>query len=410
MTEETRTRINRYLNMLLVVLAFSLPLYRKWVSTAAPLVTILWFVEGRFPEKTAVLRRHWLTLAVAAFVGFSLLSLAWSADPAEGLDYLSKYRYLLLIPVIATSLRERFRALAEVSFVVGAVVSVVVSASVFAGVLRLRDAFPGNPSPFMSHLDYSMVLAVAALIALTRVLEVTTPAHHRLGWIAASGVVIGGLLINIGRSGQAAFIVAAAVVIPLALWDRSPRLAAVATVGAVAVLAAAYAVVSPFQLRFDAGFHELSAAVTDGRYDTNQGKRVAGAVVAMDMIREHPVLGTGVGANMKLFRELLESRHRGLRPFIAWFPHLHNQYLQTATETGLVGLVLLMGVLGALIVGPYIDPHDRNTACLLAVTYLVGFLGDPYLHKQLPLVVFATIAGLVSARGRSLYWDVKSDT
>ena len=72
---------------------------------------------------------------------------------------------------------------------------------------------------------------------------------------------------------------------------------------------------------------------------------------------------------------------------------------------GLVGLALLLGIFVALIRGPHIDGHDRHLAEVLAVIYLVGFLGDPYLRKQLPLVTFATVAGLVSAHGRSLFWN-----
>jgi O-antigen ligase len=409
MTEDTRASINRYLNLLLVVLAFSLPLYRPWVSTAAPLVTILWLVEGRLAAKLAVLRRHWLSLAAVAFIAFNLLSLIWSTNPAEGLEYVAKYRYLLLIPVIATSLRRQLRATVETWFVIGSVLSVVVSFTVAAGLVRVRDAFEGNPSPFMSHLDYSMVLAVAAVIVLLRVLE--GPRSSRL-WpvrIAALAVLTAGLMLNIGRSGQAAFVAATLVAIPLVLWRRSPGRALVATAAAVAVLAAAYAAVVPLRQRVDAGINELTGALTAQRYDTNQGKRIAGARVAADMIRERPVLGTGVGANIDRFRELLNGRHRELRAAVGWFPHLHNQYLQVATELGLVGLVLLLGMIAALAAGPYPDRYDRHLAVVVSVTYLVGFLGDPYLHKQLPLVLFATVAGLVSARGRSVFWEVTRD-
>jgi O-antigen ligase len=123
------------------------------------------------------------------------------------------------------------------------------------------------------------------------------------------------------------------------------------------------------------------------------------------MVREHPIVGTGVGGNMVRFRELLSTRHPALEPEISWFPHFHNQYLQIVTETGIIGLITLVVLMGALWVGPYIEPHDRHVATLLAVIFLIGFLGDPFLHKQLPLVLFATFAGLVSARGRSMVWD-----
>ena len=223
MREDTRQRINELLNQLVVLLAFSIPLYRKWVSIAAALIVILWLAEGRLADKLAALKRHRLTVAVAAFVGFAALSLAWSGDPASGLAYLAKYRYLLLVPIIATSLRDDSRDRVETAFLIGTALSLAVSYAVFAGLVRFRDAYPGNPAPSMSHLDYSMVLAVGGLIALARLLEEERPLRQRLAWAALTAFVVSGLLINIGRSGQVAFVGAALVLTPVILGRRSRR-------------------------------------------------------------------------------------------------------------------------------------------------------------------------------------------
>jgi O-antigen ligase len=401
MREETRDRLNRLLNQLLVVLAFSLPLYRKWVSIAVPLIIVLWLAEGRFADKLATLRRHRLTLAAAVFVGFALLSLAWSDDPGEGLQYLAKYRYLLLIPVLATSLRADFRRRVEGAFLIGTGASLAVSFVVFAGLLRLRDAYPDNPAPSMSHLDYSMVLAVAALIALGRTLEGGHRPGRRLAWAALLAYLVGGLLINIGRSGQVAFVGAALVLIPLILRERSRPAAAAGMACAVLVLGAAWLTVEPFRARVHGAVRELEAVARDGRFDSNQGKRAAGAIVALDMVRERPLIGTGVGATMARFRELLDERHPELRPYVSWFPHFHNQYLQTVAETGLIGLASLLGMIAVLALGPHPDSHARHLGALLTASYLLGFLGDPFLHKQLPLVLFALMAGLATAGASS---------
>jgi hypothetical protein len=50
-----------------------------------------------------------------------------------------------------------------------------------------------------------------------------------------------------------------------------------------------------------------------------------------------------------------------------------------------------------LVLGPHSSGHAQQLGVLLAVSYLLGFLGDPFLHKQLPLVLFATMAGLAAA-------------
>ena len=397
MREETRQRLNGLLNQLVVVLAFSIPVYRKWASIAAALIMVLWLAEGGFSDKLAALRRHRLTLAILAFIGFAALSLAWSADPLAGLRYLGKYRYLLIVPILATSLEANFRRRVENAFLLGTSLSLVVSYAVFAGLFRLRDAFPGNPAPTMSHLDYSMVLAVAGLIALARWLEGGLPAVHQLAWAALVAFVVGGLLINIGRSGQMAFVGAALAVTPLFLLERSRRSAAVGLVAVVVLLAGAYVAVAPFRGRVVDGVQELEAAALAGRYDSNQGKRIAGAIVALDMVRERPVLGTGVGGTMERFRELLAERHPELQAVASWLPHFHNQYLQTVVETGLIGLATLLAMMAVVALGPHASPHGRRLGVLLAVSYLLGFLGDPFLRKQLPLVLFATVAGLAAA-------------
>ena len=397
MREDTRQRLNKLLNQLVVVLAFSIPVYRKWASIAAALVMILWLAEGRFTDKLAALRRHRLSLAILAFVGFAVLSLAWSADPAAGLRDLTKYRYLLLVPILSTSLRVDFHRRVENAFLIGTALSLAVSYAVFAGLFRLRDAYPGNPAPSMSHLDYSMVLAVAGLLALARLLEGGHRPGQRLAWAGLLAFVVGGLLINIGRSGQVAFVGAALVVTPVILGEQSRRAAAAGLMAVVVLLAGAYFAVEPFRARVLDGVRELEAAATQGRYDSNQGKRVAGAIVALDMVRERPLVGTGVGAAMGRFRELLDERHPELRPFVSWFPHFHNQYLQTVTETGLIGLATLLGMMVVLVLGPHASGHAQQLSVLLAVSYLLGFLGDPFLHKQLPLVLFATVAGLAAA-------------
>ena len=99
MEPDRPSQANTLLNVLVVVLAFSIPLYREWVSITAPLITVLWFFDGRVRDKLKVLRQHHLSLAVLLFVGFNLVSVLWSSEPLDGLEYADTYRSLFLIPV-----------------------------------------------------------------------------------------------------------------------------------------------------------------------------------------------------------------------------------------------------------------------------------------------------------------------
>ncbi|MCU0304026.1 MAG: O-antigen ligase family protein [Thermoanaerobaculales bacterium] len=391
---------NEVLNWVVVVLAFAVPLYRAWVSLAGPLVLLLWFAQDRLGERLRRLRRHPLSLAVAAFIALNLVSLLWSSDPAEGLDYLLKYRYLLLIPAIASSLAPGFGGRALVALTTGAVISVLLMPVVIIADIHIRTIHPGNPAATMSHLDYSMVLAVAALLILIHLVVRTATWGARSAWVGALLVVLSGLVINIGRSGQFAFAVTLAVVLPLLLRQRSWPVRMAVLVGAVLALVGAYLGVPRLQARLDAAAGELYDAVVEHRVDSNQGKRVAGMIVGLDIVRDHPILGTGAGDNMTEFHRRLATDHPELREAVGWFPHLHNQYLQVATELGTVGLVSMLAIFAALIGGRYRHPESRVAAVAVACAYLVGFVADPFLHKQLPLVLFALTAGVISADDR----------
>ena len=388
---------NEVLNWLVVVLAFSLPLYRAWVSLAAYLILVVWFFQGGLRERFDHLKKHPLTVAIVVFMALNLLSLLWSEDPGGGFVYWRKYLYLLLVPAIASSLRPVFALRAFRAFLAGVVLSVAMMPVVILGGLHVRHIHPGNPAATMSHLDYSIVLAVAGLMLLVHLASTPMRWTRRWIWIAVFLTVMGGLLVNIGRSGQFAFAATLLVLVPFILRRRPWYHRAAVLVGVGCVLIAAYAAVPRFQVRVDRGVTELHDAVFSNRIDTNQGKRIAGAVVAIEMARSNPVLGTGIGGNMPAFRRLLETDFPDFADEVGWFPHFHNQYLQVVTELGLVGLLSLLAIFVTLFTGRYRHAEAQAAAVALGCAYLFGFIGDPFLHKQMTLVLFAVAAGIVSA-------------
>jgi hypothetical protein len=71
--------------------------------------------------------------------------------------------------------------------------------------------------------------------------------------------------------------------------------------------------------------------------------------------------------------------------------------MQVATELGLAGMLSLLAIFVAFFSGRYRHPEFRSAAVAVGCAYLFGFLGDPFLHKQLPLVLFALCAGVISS-------------
>ena len=381
---------------LTVVLAFSLPLYRPWLGLAATLVMLLWIFGGNLRSESKRLKNHRLTLAIIVFLALNLLSLLWSSDPAAGLRYAAKYRYLLLVPMLATAVSEFFRKRAAAALQIGAVGSVALSVAVLLGALHIGDAHPGDPSATMAHLDYTLILAVCSLLALTRALYGTVSSSERVVWFAGSAVTAAALLFNIGRSGQLGFVVGLGVLLLRWSFDASLRIFAATIVLAVVGVIAVWVGAPPAVQRMDDARHELHAAVVDHDYQSNIGGRLAATVVAARIVREHPLLGTGIGGNIPLFRQLLDTEFQDFKPAIYWYRHFHNQYAQIASELGVAGLASLAWIFWVLVQGPYRSRGLAAAASVVASVYLVAFLGEPFFHKQIPLIAFALVTGLIS--------------
>jgi O-antigen ligase len=389
--------IETSLGWLAIVLAFSLPLYRPWASLATTLLILLWLFGGGLRRRAMRLRGSRMTYAVLVFVVLNMLSLAWTSDLSAGLAYLTKLRYLLLIPIVASAVGPRDRRFAYTAFELSAATSVVLSIAALAGLLSFGNAHPGNPSPTMAHLDYSLLLALAALLVFTRVLYQEMGRSQRLLWSAVALLLIVGLFVNIGRAGHLAF--AGGLLVLLVHWSRgrSPVLAAgVAGILVAAVTLAALSIPG-FQQRIRETRGQLHAVFVDHQYDNNLGGRIAAMTVAREIFREHPVLGTGVGGNIPAFRELLETQFEEFKPAISWYRHFHNQYAQVATELGLVGLAALGWIFWELVRTPRRNRETDATALVLAAVFLLGFLGEPYMRKQITVVMFSLFAGLVLA-------------
>ena len=393
---EQESTLDTTIGWLVVVLAASLPLYRPWVTLATSAVFILWLFGGGLGSRVRRLRGHRLTLAVLFFLGLNICSLLWTSDLDLGLKYLTKYRYFLLIPMVASSVGSMYRRFAVSVFEFAAGAATLLSVGILVGMFRLRDAHPGDPSPTLAHLDFGLLLALASLLILARILYSDLSTGRRVLWTGLAVLTVSGLMFNIGQAGQLAFV--GGLIVLLVHWSRGRPvwLVSVVTAALVLTLLLAWYAFPQFRARVDESRAELRAAVAEQRYDTIFGGRVAAMRIAREVYRDHPVLGTGVGGNIPAFRRIIDARFEELKTPIYWYRHYHNQYAQIATELGTVGLLALAWIFWELVRAPHRRRETDAAALILATVYLIGFLGEPFFHKQMTLVMFALFAGFIA--------------
>lgn len=254
-----------------------------------------------------------------------------------------------------------------------------------AGTLAYGRAMSTLASPVFLGAYLTLWLPVALHWALGE------PGEERFGRTALA-LIAAGLLATVSRGAWLAAALGAVVYLRLAGRLRAPgwswrRWAAVA---AGAALAAAWA----------AGALARRGAADFGR----EGERLAIWGVAFDLFRAHPWLGVGpdafeLGLRQARTEGVIHVLGQGLR-----LGHAHNDLLQIAATTGLLGLGAYLWLLAALVAEAkraLAADKDRARAAALAAGLTALFVNLQLNIVSLPAYVSAALAAGLLVRPRA---------
>lgn len=344
-----------------------------------------------------LLRQHrtriLLVLALAIWV---VLSLLWAPNPGVAGSIVADWLTAgALFVLILTSIGSK-RAVWWVAgaFVGGAVLSVVLgltglvsnelysSATAFqtageAG--RLRGG-SGDPNFLAAGLVPAIVIASALLISTRRLVA-------QFALVCSIGVLIIGLAASESRGG----LLAVGVALIVALLVARRRTTLIAFVVALVGFTAFWFAINPGSWQRVTHFDSQG----NGRADLWQ--------VGWEIAGDHPVVGVGVG-NFRSVSPDYVRRPRELQyvDLIAERPLVvHNAYLQTLTETGLVGLLLYLTIIftslrAALLAARRFEAGGRldmaNVSRALIVAIMAGLTASFFISSETDARMWALFA------------------
>jgi putative inorganic carbon (HCO3(-)) transporter len=290
----------------------------------------------RFPRQ--------LRAPLAAFLGWTVLSLAASGHPMEGLPQLRKFFVFTVLLVASSTLVEAKHArwLAGGWFLAAALSALRSLVQFVRKVEGARAAgedfyqfYVGERiTGFLSHwMTFSGVGMMVLLVLLSYLFF--APAvrrRERLLGSACAAVLAASLLVGFTRS----IWLATAVAVTYLVWRWRPKLLLAGPV-IVAVAVAA----GP-----DAVKKRLASMVT------TEGDRSASARIIMwrtggAMIQAHPLLGVGPERVGPEFRHYQPPEVTELPA--AFYGHLHNLYIHYAAERGIPAVLALLWLLGRIL-------------------------------------------------------------
>jgi len=388
---------NKTINYLLIGYAFTLPFTKAGVNIFETLILLIWLIQGSWKEKFQLYKANLLIVSLALLMLLYTLSIPWASSTIFALNYIEKFRHFLIILVIYSALDKAFIKHIFSAFLIGMFLSEIMSYGIFFELWHYKNVLPSDPSPFMSHVDYSVFLAFTSILLLTRLIDtqeknLKLKVAYALFFLSATS----NLFINGGRTGQITLIVLIYVSILLS-FKQKIRAFLASTLLLITIFTLAYNYSPNFKVRITQAEKGIENMIYHNNYTTDGfNQRVSLWIVGLDNFSDHFFLGNGIGNDVKEIQYY--AKKNGFNPqFLSLFADNHNMFLIVALQIGILGLLTMFLIFYAI----FRLPFRSNRYRILNLTFIVGFFlwsfGNTTFHTMNPMIFFALFAGLFNA-------------
>ncbi len=385
-------RINGYL---LLFFTFAFPLSRAIASIFMVYFSLYFIVALLKREYPKDFFQNRLVIVILIFIFYMLISNLWNGIDNDffGRGYLQWFAIFGIAIYIYKNPSYLYKIIT--AFILGMLVSEVLSYGMYFNLWRINGKGSSMPTPFMLHLMYSVFLAVTSILLLNRILSNKYSFKEKILLAIFFLTVTGNLLISNGRTGQVGFFVAIIAVFILH-FKRPIKAFFIALTLILILFFTGYHTLTNFKSRVDNTIYNINA-IFKHDYKVSWGRRVAMWIITPDLVKEKPIFGWGVGGVNGATKELFKQKDFGFSKDTIKFisnHHLHNQYLQTIVEGGIVGIILLFLIYYYILKLKIKDVEIKHLSILFIIIYLFSSFGDPLLIKQFTRILFILFIGI----------------
>lgn len=375
--------------------AFTLPLSRAAVSFFILWFVVLFLARREYKASWEIIKTSRALQAMGLFIAFLFASLLWSSDTHEALKQIRLYSYWIIIPILATTLKKEWLPNIITAFLAGMFISEIVAYGMYFELWTFKGHGSDYPSPFMFHIHYSIFLATTSILLLSRLLSDRYTWQSKLPMFLFFFTSTGNLMISTGRTGQLALLAALAVAV-IVHYRLTIKSFFIFILLSTILFLGAYSSISLFQKRFDMAVSDIRQ-FQEGNFDTSWGLRAAFWIVTYDILREHPMIGIGIGDYKSAAAETLAKNDHNFTPeTVQWCSstHYHNQYLMILAQTGIIGFVLMLWMLIELFRLKIADRELKEFSILGLTVFIVACIAEPLWILQFPIILFVFIVSI----------------
>jgi O-antigen ligase len=379
-----------------LLLAFVLPLSKAMISIFSAFILFLWLIEGKYKKKLQLISENNILLVLLGFIFMSYLSFLWSENVTIKNIVSSDYKFLFLIPIFYTVMKREWLDLIITAFLSGMFVSEIISYGMFFGFWQTSHGTAADPTPFMNHIQYSVFLAFAAILLISRLISKKNTLFDKLLILPFSLTVTINLFITGGKTGQVSFLIAICILF-LIHYRITFKSVFLSLISITIIVTIAYTNSTIFHHRIKAAIFSSIKIYENNDFSSTIGLRASYYLLVNDILKDDVLkLVFGVGKNdaqkeiIKIIEENKNSEYKNYKLRINFLEKnlTHNQYLEILLEIGLVGLSLFIFMFYLIIKKLTLKSELSEVFLLFLVIYLISMIFDMIMKTEFTRSLF----------------------
>ncbi len=372
---------------LLIALAFLMPLTVSGANTIVVIICLLWLFSGDYKAKYNQIISSKLMIASIVFYCLHVIGMLWTEDLQWGLHILHKMWYfLLLFPILFNIVQRKYISYYLSAFLLAIALTEIASYLVWFEIIPpFKNATVENPTPFMSHISYNPILAMAIYLVYHNIFiksNLNTPKFFLYSFFSITMTI--NMFITGGRAGHVMYFVMLTILIfQFFSKDKIKALVAVFVIIPL-IFFSAYQTSYIFHQRVDLAVNNTMNY--EFAKNTSVGQRITFAINSWEVIKENPIIGIGTGDFPSEYKKINQIN----TPQVPTTTNPHNMYTLITMQLGLIGLVSMLSIFYYQIKLSFYSSNRfiKDLGIALPLMFLVIMWSDSYILGHYTTLMF----------------------
>lgn len=406
---EQKSTVSLWMNHLLVVFAFLIPVSNRATSAVFVCIIILFLYRGSY---LFYLKYSFDNKIVQSFIYLFLIYVIWliGTDNYEfAKTNIKDMKYLLYPLIFLTFVDKRFSFIIISSFILGMLYSELISYAIHFSILPYKlELFDivlfkahaeNNPSPFLHHSKYNILISIAVGITLYNM--IVNKSTKLIKFISIFFIITASINLTLvgGRIGYFTFVTSIIVTLMIIYRNKIIKVIFPTLIILSLFFYISYSSTNMFKVRVDQTIMNTKKLfLNEPDFNSSLGLRVGVWIYSFEVIKDNIIFGVGTGDQMDEIKKVLLEKHQ----YISGLTHTHNEYIRSFIQFGIIGLFVLLNIFYQIFKMKIDNIKLKSILFISTIVLAVGMLTDINGSKVL-LMFWATIVSATTTTNNYIF-------